>query len=382
MVLYIALSTPAEEQVTREISLTFVSRFQQLAKGFRRLHPNLVVQLSLYPQDQLLRQVRKRSLSGLGPDLIVTTADGANALLHHHLTRPMPLSRDNASEIAPLLLHRVTSANGQISALPLALYTQLACFDRRRVPQPPTTVRQLLALSADGVRVGMALQLRDLFWTAGSLGAVPALLAAAEQRDPNPRERQGLLTWMQWLQSANIQRSVTFQAQQTELREGLSRGHFDWISCSSSDLPLLRSALGPHLGVSNLPRGEGGDATPVNVLRVMALGINSSGAQREMAIALSRYSLRPLVQRNMALESEVFLPVNRHVTMPVESSGTLATLEAAGRQGEDAAALLARLHAADPRVAQLEQVLVALVFGSIEPEQALASTLTILHHPR
>ena len=378
LVLYVAVSTPGEEPITRELSYTFQSRFQQLVQGFRRLHPNVRVQVSLYPEEQLQRQIRRRTRSGLGPDLIVTSANLASALLAAGLTQPMPLDRAETEAIDRSLLRRVATPEGRLAALPLVLYAQLACFDRRRVPQPPADVRQLLQLSSEGVRVGMALQLRSLVWTAGSLGAVPALQAAAQGRAPDAAQRQGLLNWLRWLQSANVQKDVTFMEEEATLREGLRRGRFDWISCGSSNLPVLQRALGDNFGVSTLPDGETSRATPVNPLRVLALGRNSSGEQRQMAIALSRYSLRPLVQRSFTLENLVFLPVNRRLSLPVQSSRQLATLVAARRQGEAVGDLLARLHSADPRVVQLEQVIVALVFGVIEPEQALQDSLRIL----
>lgn len=378
LVLYLAVSTPSDEPITPELSRTFQGRFEQLVGGFRRLHPNVQVQMALYPESQLARQIRQRTRSGLGPDLIITTADPANALLGAGLTQPMPLDRSELRAIDPLLLERVTTREGRIAALPLVLYTQLACFDRRRVAQPPADVRQLLRLSASGVRVGMALQLRSLVWSAGSLGAVPALQAAAEGRVLDAAQRRGLLNWLRWLQSANVQKHVTFLEEESALREGLRRGRFDWISCSSSDLLVLQTALGDHLGVATLPGGEASHATPVNPVRVLALGRDSSGEQRRMAIALARYSVRPLVQRSFVLENLVFLPVNRYVSVPLVSSRVLTTLVAARRQGEGVDDLLTRLHSEDPRVSQLEQVIVSLLFGGIDPEQALQDSLRIL----
>lgn len=378
LVLYVAVTTPAEERITQELALVFQSRFQQLVDAFRRLHPNVVVQISLYPEEQLLRQIRQRTASGLGPDLIVTAAEPARQLLRQGLSQPMPLHREDARALDPLLRRRVVSPGGSVIGLPLVLYTQLACFDRRRVSTPPATVRELLQQSASGVRVGMALRLRDLFWSAGSLGALPALRAAAEGRPLDLAQRQGLRDWFQWLQDANVQKDVTFVEDAPSLREGFRRGRFDWISCSSSDLPMLERALGTHLGISTLPGGEASPASPVNGLRVIALGRDSSGEQRRMAIALGRYSLRPLVQRSLTLENQVFLPVNRHVTVPVQSSHALATLVAAGRQGAGVAALLADLQDNDPRVDRLEQVIVPLVFGVIEPQQALETSLNVL----
>lgn len=381
IVLYVAATTPAEERITPELAHIFQGRFLQLVNGFRRLHPQVVVQISLYPEEQLLSQIRRRTASGLGPDLIVTAADPAHRLLHQGLTVPMPLAREDAGAIEPLLLRRVVTPRGQITGMPLVLYTQMACFDRRRVRVPPTTVQELLQQSATGVRVGLALRLRDLFWSAGSLGALPAMQAAVEGRQIEAAHLGGLRDWFQWLQSANVQKDVTFVETSASLRDGFRHGRFDWISCNSSDLPLLVSALGEHLGISTLPDGDGLPATPVNGLRVVTLGRNSSGEQRQMAIALSRYSLRPMVQRSFTLENQVFLPANRHVTVPVQSSQALATLVAAGRQGEGVASLLARLQEADPRADELEQVVVPLVFGMIDPQQAVQRSLRILRQP-
>ena len=64
--------------------------------------------------------------------------------------------------------------------------------------------------------------------------------AAAQGRAPDAAQRQGLLNWLRWLQSANVQKDVTFMEEEATLREGLRRGRFDWISCSSSDLPMLQ----------------------------------------------------------------------------------------------------------------------------------------------
>lgn len=380
--LYMAVSTPPDEPITHELSLTFHRRFDHLVDDFRRLHPNVRVQTSLYPQDQLLGQLRHRNRNGLGPDLIVTGADTANALLRQGLTLSMPVSRHDAQQIDPQLLSRVTDRAGRIAAQPLSLYAQLACFNRERVPQPPRTVRQLLDLSAAGVRVGMALALRDLIWSAGSYGAIPALVQAVEGHDPDPIQRQRLRAWMQWLQDANVQKDVTFVPEAATLRESFRRGQFDWIPCSSSDLVSLQQGLGRRLGISTLPDGEEFQATPVNPQRVIALGRNSSPEQRAMAIALTRFSLRPLVQRSFTLDSQVFLPVNRHVSIPVQASPTLATLVAARRQGAGVNALLASMHAADPRVARLEQVIVPLLFGVIGPDEAVDASLRVLRGER
>ena len=183
---------------------------------------------------------------------------------------------------------------------------------------------------------------------------------------------------MHWLQDANNQQRVTFFNDQASLRDRLAAGSLDWISCESSDLNGLWRSMGSHLGISTLPDGEGQRAAPLSNLRVLALGRNSSRHQRAMAIALARYTLKPLVQRSLTLDNRSFLPVNRYVNVPVRSSQVLATMVAARQQGESSEPLLSWFHLHDPGVKQLEAVLVPLVFGVIEPEAATEAALRLL----
>lgn len=381
VVLYVALSTLEDEAINREISRKFRERVNDLVAGFRRVHPNVVVQIAVYPEREFQRELERRTASGLGPDLIVTSADHGNVLLARGLTVPMPLAAQEREAIDPLLLERIRDRRGRLASLPLMILTQLACFDRRRVAEPITRIEELGQRSLAGLRVGLALDPRDLIWSAGSFGAVPALLAIAEGRQPDASGRQALLAWLRWLQEAVSNQQINLQADDLGLRHGLHRGQLDWISCSSSDLLPLQRALGPHLGVSVLPGGEEHRALQVRPLRVMALGRNSSPRQRELAIALSLYSFKPLVQRNFLVNNMVGMPVNRYVNLPRNNDGYLATMQQALQQDDPASssALLANLHSGDPRLKRLQEVFVPLVFGVIEPNQALQNIWSILH---
>ena len=383
VVLYVAISTMGDEPVTRHSAQLFHSRFRTLVQGFQRIHPDVVVQLSVYREEQLLAQIRHRERSGLGPDLIITTSDQANALLSNRLIQPIPQSPQLRDAIDPTLLRLVTDRRGRISAQPQGIYTQLACYDRRKLPRAPKTVDELLAASAAGARVGLALRLRDLFWSAGSLGALPAIRKADQGGVPDPREMEGLRQWIRWLQNAESQSRLTFVEADTTLRDSFQRGKLDWISCRSSDLSQLQQALGPRLGISALPDGEGFRAAPVNQLRVMALGRGSSRRQRTMALALASYGVSPLVQRNLTLENLSFLPVNRHVSVPERYSHVLTAMqEARSQTAAGSGTVLANLHAADPRIGPLRQVIVPAVFGQMTPAAAADRIVKILRRQR
>lgn len=378
MVVYVAVGLHEGHRINRDTADSFASHIRQLVHEFGKLHPNVLVQTALYPESELREQIRRRNLSGLGPDLILSSADLANAFLQQGLVSAMPLDQEERDQIDPGLLHQVLDSHGRQTGQPLVLFTQLACFDRRRVTQPPATLKELLAQTATGTRVGLSLELGGLLWTAGSLGGLSGISAAARGLQPSLEQKQGIVRWMHWLQDANNQQRVTFFNDQASLRDRLAAGSLDWISCESSDLDGLWRSMGSHLGISTLPDGEGQQASPLNNLRVLALGRNSSRHQRAMAIALARYSLKPLVQRTLTLDNRSFLPVNRYVSVPVRSSQVLTTMVAARQQGESSEELMSWFHRHDPGVKQLEAVLVPLVFGVIEPEAATEAALRIL----
>ncbi len=382
VVVYVAVGLQEGHLLDRDTADSFASHIRQFVHEFGRLHPNVLVQTALYPETELREQIRRRNASGLGPDLILTSADLANALLQQGLVSAMPLDQEERNQIDPALLDQVIDSHGHQAGQPLVLFTQLACFDRRRVPTPPATLKELLAQTATGTQVGLSLELGGLLWSAGSLGGLPGINAAARGLQPSPEQKQGLVRWLRWLQEANNQQRVTFLGDQASLRQRLAAGSLDWISCQSSDLDGLRRSLGSHLGISTLPDGEGQRASPLNNLRVLALGRNSSRHQRAMAIALARYSLKPLVQKTLTLDNRSFLPANRYVNVPVQSSQVLATMVGARQRGESSEALVRWFQLGDPRVKELEAVLVPLVFGVIEPEAATEAFVTILQKRR
>jgi arabinogalactan oligomer/maltooligosaccharide transport system substrate-binding protein len=378
VVLYLAVTVEDDRQITSETAQSFRARFTKVIQQFRSLHPEVLVQTALYSEKQLTEQLRRRDKTGLGPDLIFSSGEQANALLAAGLVDPMPENATSRSNTMAVLSRRLRNRRGQLSGQPLLVFPQLACFDQRRLETTPSTLHELLGVGAAGQPVGLALNFRQLVWTAGALGASPGLIAAAEGKEPSPAEQQGILNWLTWLQQANNQLRIGFYPDQASLREGLMKGDLAWVSCSSAELQRLRDVMGPHLGVAALPNGPQHQASPLNRMRVLSLGRNSSPRQRAMALALTEFSITPLLQRNLTLASLSLLPVNPHVNVPVQSSQVLAALVEARRQGASGEPLLAHLHGDDPRVSQLDAVLVPLVFGVISPEAATEQVMDVL----
>lgn len=381
LMLYVAVSVP-DGRVTTETSKMIRRRFGALLADFRRLHPNVLLQSTIYTDSQLVRQLAQRNEADLGPDLILTGDAQANELLRVGLVDPLPVDAEVRANTSATLLARLRDSRGRHAGQPIVTFPQLACYDRRRLPSAPTRLQQLLEAAAGGTRIGLPLKLRGLLWSAGAFNALPALVTASQGGTPSAEQRQALLAWASWLQEANGQHRMSFYADEVALRDALASGQLDWVTCHSADLLDLRRSLGNNLGVAPLPAGPAHGPTPMTLMRVMALGTNSSPAQRAMAVKLARFSIQPLVQRSLTLETLSFLPANPLVSVPVQSSSALAAMVLAEEQAGRLDSTVAGLNDGDPRVDQVNGVIVQLVFAVLEPAEAVERLLDILQNER
>jgi len=338
---------------------------------FRQVNPSVHFVVQLYREGDLVQELIHRNASGLGPDLLMVSNSTALKLARAGLTRAPALTPELRRDLDPATLSRASLQHPtRLASLPVVQKAQLACFNAARLPQAPTTLQELLAISAGGNAVGLALDPTGLFWSAGALGATEALQQATARRPLNPEQQQAVLRWTRWLQAAATQQKVTFYGNQDLLLEALANGQLDWISCRSSDLHRLRRRLGPKLGVAPLPDGPDGQASPINELTTLALGVNSSASQRRAAEAFAHFALNPLVQRNITVSLKEVLPVNRFVTVPAESSIVLKAMVRAQQQSRTAEAFASLVHLNDKRVVLAQALITRLVFGESTPELA------------
>ena len=378
VMLYLAMVIDQDSKIDTATQTDFRKRIQLIISDFRKIKPNVEVQVALYKRANLNQELQRRNASDLGPDLVVTDAPQANQLLNEGLTDELPVKSFNRYQTDEGLWERVKLDDGRITAQPMVIYPQIACFNRESVRNPPTTLQELLQQGASGTRVGLAVNFSELLWTAGSLGAIQSLAKANDDQNLTAENTEAMVGWLAWLQRASAQQNITFFQDQGQLENLLKDGELDWVSCNSNSLLRLRQKMGDSLGVSPLPRGPAGTASPMNAVRVLALGANSSPRQRDMAVSLAQFITNPMVQRNLSLRSLAFLPVNPAVAVPVRSSRTLATLVQSREDSMLHEAALAGLahHRSIDRDGS--QVLVQLVFGASNPQSSQKSLVKAL----
>ena len=358
-----------------------------LRREFQRIHPEVDLNITVAPEDNIKESLRLAQSRGLGPDLLLVRGSVAIALLDGALVEALPDQpevRRSLALVEPNDLKRVTGPRG-VAGLPMFSEITLACFDRRRLAKAPTNLAELLAVAAAGKPIGLAVEPSGLWWTAGALGAQGALTPILTGTphavgSSATNDRSALQAWLLWLRQTSLQSRVDLTSGPQDLTEGLESGRLAWIPCYSLTLRRLERTMGRHLGVAPLPSGPGGLPTPFSALRVWSLGVDSSPRQRQLALSLAELSLNPLVQRQLTLGTKMMLPANRFVPIPVASSGKLAAIEQAQRQFTQTSSLLVSPYSAD-RVQQvlpsLETVISQVLVGVMTPQQGTEALLRL-----
>jgi ABC-type glycerol-3-phosphate transport system substrate-binding protein len=344
--LFLAIGVNRSTPITTELQSAFRQTTAQLRKSFSDINSGVNLHLLIFREDQLVQEIQRRSQSGLAPDLVIAEASTAEQLERLGLIRS--ISGDDADRVAqklqPELIPQVQSADGRsLFAIPLGIQPQLACYDKRRLSSPPETLEALLQASSQGKRFGLKLDFTELAWTFRGLNGPVVGPGGPEEL------KQALSQWLFWLQAAERQRWVSFVSANGNLLAGLRDQDYDWITCRSEDITLLKRHLGQHLGLAPMPSGPKGEASPVSRLRVWAFGTNSSPRQQQAAMELVRFSLNPPIQRAYTIQTEGLLPVSRNTKLPAASSSNLDALLRSQQQASTAETLEALL----PRIREV-----------------------------
>ncbi len=375
---YLAISVEGDQPLTKAILQEEVLQAQTIVAAFRKLHPHVAIETNLFREGDFIAEVRRRQAAGLGPDLMLLPGSTARSLVEADLARGLSLPEVTRHQLDPDSLARLEIAAGDLAGLPILRRPQLACYNRSQVTSSPATTVALIDQARRGLRVGLAVESRSLFWSTGPLGADQALIAAAAGRPLGARERQGLQRWLEWLSAANFNQQVFIEPDQEALVQGLLERRLDWIPCNSGNLGRLRQALGPDLGVSALPSGPYGPPTPITRLRVLAFGTGSTARQRRVAEALAVFALNPWIQSTLTTDNQDMLPTNRFVPPSALHTPVLKAMQRSVEQADSSDAISRLMPAGDPRDRALNSLVTAVAFGELNARDATEAVIRAL----
>ena len=308
--LRVARILPTNEKVTPVDSSRDRKRLRSFQNNLWDVVPGLRIQPALYSEAAVESELERQTYSGLGPDLVMGDARVIQELFEAKLLDTVPITQEQRNAIAPGLLERVTNSHGEVTGLPVSQYIQLACFDKRKLKEPPATLALMSKQSGEGQVFGITQNFEDLYWSMSGYKAGSALVSALRGQQPTTQQKQNLVRWLSWLRDASYQQNVMFLRNQATLRKQLIGGQLHWISCWTSQLPQLREAMKDNLGVAALPAGPAAQATPISKLQVWGLGRNSSPRQRQTAEELMQFIVQPWAQKTWSLRYRTNYPVN------------------------------------------------------------------------
>ena len=363
--LYAAASISDSASLSPAIRQAYTEQLKAIRTGFRQLYPEIDFQIALYPESDFITELLRRADSDLGPDLIITNTLLAAQLFDLGLmdAPPAALTEGGLDEGNQAGSTRPNVEQPLNASAPFAIYPQLACFNKTAITKSPTTTQKLIQMSDAGVRIGLSTQASQLIWSAGSNGALPALTAALEDRNLSKAQKLKLTGWFQWLQQANRTEGIRFLSNHSQLRKALANGELDWISCNSASTTPLRRAMGEQLGVAALPNGTDHKASPVNRVRVLAFGSDSTQQQRLAAQRFASYVMSPIVQQNLSRQSAAYLPANRLVKRPQGYAQTFNAMIQAREQAEASEPAISTFNPYSDNTRRLTALLTPLIFG-------------------
>ncbi|NDF99882.1 MAG: extracellular solute-binding protein [Synechococcaceae bacterium WBB_32_011] len=297
---------------------------------FKRFNPGVKIDVRFVSDDQLLKQLDFQFSRGLAPDLILLTTNNLLPLWRQGLIKPIELKPFEQKSIRAALLPAFKD-NKQLLGLPVFIYPQIACFNRKRLKNPPAEINELIALAQAGYPFGISGNFESLRWL--YTGFDPNINKVINGQQSVDLFKSPSLPFLTWLRLANLQPSISFESDQLLLRDGLVAGKFSWITCSGAWLQGLQKRMGSKLGVALLPSFPTGPAQGLLNARTWALGSQSSRAQYELAKKFALFSINVVQQRNMALSLRNAMPVNPGISLPLKTDPTLALIVKAASNG-------------------------------------------------
>ena len=318
--LYIAYVIPDNgfTQSSKEYTEKQISLRTQL---FLKTNPNTRVVTVAYKDSQLPHQITEDSKLNLGPDVILAGDYHLRNLYQDSLISAFPNNSVWAQQYSDVL-KSLSTVDNKLAFAPYGIYPQVSCYNNKTVKQPPKTIQELVNLGASGIRIGLSTGTNEIFWTAGSIGAIPeisSLVNTKNQNKPQPKIKE----WITWLRQAALYQNISFYSQNSELVNELAANNLDWISCNSSDILRLREEMGEQLSIATLPNGVQTKAFAWPFILGYGLGIDSSPTQRSLALSYVKANTNAVGQRRVMLLTEDFLPANKAVDIPNQSSQTL-----------------------------------------------------------
>ncbi len=183
-------------------------------------------------------------------------------------------------------------------------------YNRTLVAQPARTLTDLRTQLANGIPVTLDIRFDQAYWGVGAFGG--RLFDAQGQI---LLDDGGFANWLAWLKESRQDFGLRVSQDGAVMKGDFKTGRSAYYVGGPGDLAELREAfLDSELGVSTLPAGPEGEATPFLWVTGYLFNAASSEEQSRMALEFVKYATLPDRQA-MAIRMASWLPSNANIDL-------------------------------------------------------------------
>ncbi len=299
--------------------------FEEVIDRYRRANPGVNILVEAQGPDMDAAFVRA-TRSGLGPNLLLTSSAAVQELAAANSILPLDerVADDDLARFLSVAL-RTLRLEDVLYGLPMSVDTQVLYTNRRLIEQPPVSVDQLLEEASRGQRILMNSQFVDAVWSARPFGV--DLFDAAGNPQPTT---DGIPNWLIWVEQARDIPAFIMDDNTESLRRRFSQGDVPYYVGRAHELNLLEDALGPDLGVAQLPAGPVGSAGPALTTTAFMINAMSSQGQIDRSLDLVRF-ITSTEQQSALMRDANLAPANGQVRISEGLYPRIAAITAQAR---------------------------------------------------
>ena len=279
--------------------------------NYRALYPQVKIVSESFPEKEIAEKFTEQAQSSLGPDLMISSS---------HLEL-IPLIREGVllnlndyhldlSTYLPRARLQVTLQDN-LYGLPFSLSTQVLCYNKTKVEQPPQTLPEVIKEVEAERQFALTSNFVDTFW---------GVQVFESESDMTTRDfvfaPQVWAAWLEWLQQAKNHPDLILAEDRFTLHQAFAEGKLAYYVCKSEEISALKVTLGEDkLGITTLPGITNNPAGPPLLSRALVFNRASSSATIQVALQLARFLTNVEQQTQLAIQTESLIPVNSQVKL-------------------------------------------------------------------
>ena len=254
---------------------------EQLLQQFTEIHPEVTIIAAAIPADELRTRYETAVPQGLGPNLMIGSADWILDLAEKGLIADYNEHDVSAFNfLAPAVRAMRVEDGGGLYGLPLSVSMDVLYYNTSQVDRAARTLEELWTQAADGHIVAIPTTFNRAYWGIHAFGN-----GLFDGTDHFQLIGSGFTEWLDTLKGVQEIPNVVLSRDTGALRQLFASERAAYYVGRPEELGILQEALGEFtVGVVPLPGGEAG--SPRALLSAEALLLNTASSAQQTAVAL------------------------------------------------------------------------------------------------